>query len=76
MVQRAQALSADDPVLAAHLADWAWFADGDDPEVVRGALAVYSRRVAAPLPTQEALVYAEHMVRLQLKLNALQSRAK
>ena len=67
------ALADRNPELASHLADWAWYADSDDPEVAQGALNVYARRVAKPLPTQEVLVYAEHMVRLQLKLNELNS---
>ena len=71
VIQRAVALADSNPELASHLADWAWYADSDDPEVAQGALKVYSARVAKPLPTQEVLVYAEHMVRLQLKLNEL-----
>lgn len=73
VIQRAVALADSNPELASHLADWAWYADSDDPEVAQGALKVYSARVAKPLPTQEVLVYAEHMVRLQLKLNELNS---
>ena len=73
VIQRAVALADSNPELASHLADWAWYADSDDTEVAQGALKVYSARVAKPLPTQEVLVYAEHMVRLQLKLNELNS---
>lgn len=73
MILRATALAESNPDLAAHLADWAWYADSNDPEVVQGALKVYSQRVIRPLPTQEVLVYAEHMMRLQLRLNALNS---
>ncbi|HSW17907.1 MAG TPA: MBL fold metallo-hydrolase [Ramlibacter sp.] len=72
LVQRALALVDTNPALAAHLADWAWLADEQDKTVAQGALAVYARRVARPLPTQEALVYAEHMTRLQLVLNKAQ----
>lgn len=71
VIRRATALADRDPELASHLADWAWYADSNDPEVAQGALNVYARRVAKPLPTQEVLVYAEHMVRLQLRLNEL-----
>ena len=74
VIQRAVALADSNPELASHLADWAWYADSDDPEVAQGALNVYARRVAKPLPTQEVLVYAEHMVRLQLRLNELNSK--
>ena len=71
IIKRATTLASSNPQLASHLADWAWYADSNDVEVVRGALQVYSQRVGKPLPTQEALVYAEHMARLQLKLNDL-----
>lgn len=73
MTLRATALAESNPELAAHLADWAWYADSNDPEVVQGALKAYSQRVTRPLPTQEVLVYPEHMMRLQLRLNALGS---
>ena len=76
LIARAVAVAPSNPPLAAQLADWAWLADGDSLAVVQGALQVYGQRVAQPLPTQEALVYAEHMVRLQLKLQALQGRGK
>lgn len=72
LIERAVALAPQDAPLASQLADWAWLADGDNPVVVQGAMRVYAQRVAQPLPAQEALVYAEHMVRLQLKLQALQ----
>lgn len=71
LIKRATTLANRNPELASHLADWAWYADSNDVEIVKGALQVYSQRVAQPLPTQEVLVYAEHMVRLQLKLNEL-----
>lgn len=73
LIQRALALASTNPALASHLADWAWLASEEDSTVVQGALDVYAKRVAQPLPTQEALVYAEHMTRLQLKLNALKN---
>lgn len=71
LIQRALTLAPQSPALASQLADWAWLAAPDDAVVLRGAMDVYRRRVAAPLPTQEALVYAEHMTRLQLKLDQL-----
>lgn len=74
LIERALALADTEPALASHLADWAWLADEDDRAVVQGALGVYARRVAQPLPTQEALVYAEHMTRLQRKLNGMVPR--
>lgn len=76
LIARALAIAPANPPLAAQLADWAWLADGDSLPVVQGALQVYVQRVAQPLPTQEALVYAEHMVRLQIKLQALQGQGR
>ena len=73
LMTRALALADQNPALAASLADWAWLASEQDPAIVQGALQVYARRVAKPLPTQEALVYAEHMGRLQLTLNQLKA---
>lgn len=73
LIERALALADTDIALASHLADWAWLADDQDKTVAQGALEVYVKRVAQPLPTQEALVYAEHMARLQLRLNELAS---
>ncbi|MFO1292224.1 MAG: MBL fold metallo-hydrolase [Rubrivivax sp.] len=74
LIERALALAPNAIALAAQLADLAWFAAPDDDAVVRGAMEVYRRRVAEPLSTQEALVYAEHMVRLQLKLDELAAK--
>ncbi|MDB5731687.1 MAG: beta-lactamase [Variovorax sp.] len=42
--------------------------------IAHDALQVHARRVASPLPAQEALVYAEHMARLQLVLNQLKAK--
>jgi glyoxylase-like metal-dependent hydrolase (beta-lactamase superfamily II) len=71
LIERALALADTNPALASQLADWAWLSAEQDLAVVQGALKVYAKRVAHPLPTQEALVYAEHMGRLQLKINEL-----
>lgn len=75
LIARALELAPHNSALAAQLADWAWLADERDPKVLQGALQVYGQRVSQPLPTQEALVYAEHMVRLQLRLQDLISTA-
>ena len=71
LIERALQLAPQSPALASQLADWAWLAAPGDVAVVRGAMDVYRRRVADPLPTQEALVYAEHMTRLQFELDRL-----
>ena len=74
LMARALALADQQPALAANLADWAWLASDQTPAIVQGALEVYAKRVAKPLPTQEALVYAEHMARLQSVLNQLKAK--
>lgn len=71
LIERALQLAPQSPALASQLADWAWLAAPGDAAVIRGAMEVYRRRVADPLPTQEALVYAEHMTRLQFELDQL-----
>lgn len=71
LIERARKLAVQSPALASQLADWAWLAAPHDAVVLRGAMDVYRQRVAAPLPTQEALVYAEHMIKLQLKLDQI-----
>lgn len=76
LIAQGLALADQDPALACNLADWAWLAAETDMEVMQGALAVYAKRVARPLPTQEALVYAEHMTRLQLAISQAQAAEK
>lgn len=69
LIARALQLSRSDVALACNLADWAWLAAPADKTVLQGATAVYRARVAQLLPTQDALVYAEHLVNLQLQTN-------
>ena len=76
LIARALAVVDQNPALASNLADWAWLADGTDKAVIQGALDVYAKRVSHPLPTQEALVYAEHMTRLQLALTPSPAAAR
>lgn len=71
LIARAVQMAPTDVALACNLADWAWLSAPADRRIVAGALAVYGRRVADLLPTQDALVYAEHMVNLQLSLDRL-----
>jgi len=70
LIGRAVAQRLAQPAVAASLADWAWLAAPDDAVVLKGALQVYGARVDERTTTQEALVYLEHMVRLQLSLDA------
>jgi alkyl sulfatase BDS1-like metallo-beta-lactamase superfamily hydrolase len=67
LIARALQLSSSDVALACNLADWAWLAAPTNKAVLDGATAVYRARVASLLPTQDALVYAEHLVNLRLQ---------
>lgn len=71
LIERARALCASDPAVAASLADWAWLAAPDDLLVLQGALEVYAGRIGDQTTTQEALTYLEHMVRLKVRLTDL-----
>jgi alkyl sulfatase BDS1-like metallo-beta-lactamase superfamily hydrolase len=67
----AQKLAEQDTSLAIRFADWIWLAHPENKEVIRASLTLYGRHVSTPRPTQEALVCAEHMIRLQEKLSSL-----
>lgn len=68
LIAKALVLSRTDPAMAVSLADWAWLAAPSDPDVLKGALKVYSARISKDTTTQEALVYVEHMVHLTMQL--------
>lgn len=72
LLQRALALPQEQSALAIKLADWAWLADEQNPQTLRDCLKVYARHVSQPKPTQEATIYAEHMIRLQQRLDELE----
>lgn len=73
VLERMAALREQDPVLACHLADWAWLAAGDDPRVLRAASAIWLERLRRlAIPTQEAVEYVEHLVTLRVQLEALE----
>lgn len=74
LIARAQALAPDAPALAASLADWAWLAAPRDRAVLQGAFDVYVRIVNERTPTQEALVYFEHLTRLKLLIEDAPAR--
>ena len=47
---------------ACHLADWAWYAQPDHPEVPQLVIDVYRARILDPASnTQEMTVYLDHM---------------
>lgn len=73
-ILHAQGLADRDTYLAIKFADWIWLAHPDQARAVQACLAVYGKHVSTPKPTQEALVYAEHMIRLQVALTSLKAR--
>lgn len=72
LLARSEALMQTNPVLACHVADWAWLAAPDDPRVLRVATTVWLERLRRQsLPTQEAVEYIEHLVTLRVRLEAV-----
>lgn len=71
VLSRSEALRETDPVLACHLADWAWLTAPTDARVLRVATAVWLERLKRlQIPTQEAVEYVEHLVTLRVQLEA------
>jgi alkyl sulfatase BDS1-like metallo-beta-lactamase superfamily hydrolase len=71
VLARIQALRENDPVMACHLADWAWLAAADDPRVLAAATAAWLERLRRlTVPTQEAVEYVEHLVTLRVQLDS------
>ena len=76
VVERARQLVDTDPAIAAHLVDWAWFANEGDVAVGRAVLEVYTARITAGRSnTQEVLMYLDHMTDVQLAMDAPSSDA-
>jgi len=74
LLARIDTLRATDPVLACHLADWAWLAAPDDARVLSTASAAWLERLRRlPTPTQEAVEYVEHLVTLRVQAEQLAS---
>lgn len=67
-IAHAKHLSLSNSALAIKFADWIWLANPTIPKALRACLEIYAKHVSTPKPTQEALVYAEHMIRLELSL--------
>lgn len=65
LIARALELVGSDPRLACQLADWAHEADPDNPSIRRATIDIYTSRIDADdTPTQEALVYLDHLAQL------------
>jgi glyoxylase-like metal-dependent hydrolase (beta-lactamase superfamily II) len=71
LVARARALAPTDLPLACNLADLAWLAAPSDPAVLAAGTDLYLQRLRAGVPTQEAIEYIEHLVRLRAARDAL-----
>lgn len=74
LVAHTRSLLQTDPVLACHMADWAYFAAPNNPEVLQVALEAYAKRIEPGVPAQEINVYLSHMTDLKWQLNQLQGR--
>ena len=62
LVAAARDLLDTDVAQACHLADWAWLADPNDPDVQQIVIDVYRARILDPASnTQEMLVYLDQM---------------
>jgi alkyl sulfatase BDS1-like metallo-beta-lactamase superfamily hydrolase len=69
LVARARSLSVDDPVMACHLADWAFFADEHHLDAARAVIDVYRDRIIHDTKnTQQVLVYLDHMTEARIRL--------
>ena len=58
----------EDPALAGTLADWAFFAEPMNAEVLSAGLKVYVERLRAAPPLMEATVYLDHAAELAARL--------
>ncbi len=77
LITRIETLRTTDPVLACHLADWAWLAAPDDARVLATASATWLERLRRlPTPTQEAVEYVEHLVTLRVQAERVASAAR
>jgi glyoxylase-like metal-dependent hydrolase (beta-lactamase superfamily II) len=67
LMDRALELIDSDVRLACQLADWAYFAQPDSERIRSDASRVYIARIISDeTPTQEALVYLDHLAELEL----------
>lgn len=73
---RARALLPTQPMLAARLADWAYYGAPDKPKALRLAIDVYIARLLEPnMPVQEGLIYLDMASKARAKLANLEKAA-
>ncbi|MFM8542641.1 MAG: hypothetical protein ACKOAM_05315, partial [Chakrabartia sp.] len=71
---RARALLLANPMLAARLADWAYFGAPEDPKALKLVIDVYLARIAEPdMPVQEGLIYLDMAAKARAKLAELEA---
>lgn len=76
LVSRARELLHSDPLLASHLADWAFYAEPDNALVLQLGIDTYTRRIEPGIPLQEINVYLSHLVELKWRLQNLRGYAE
>ncbi len=77
LTQRARELSASNQRLAAHLVDWAFFADPDNALAQQAVIDVYRARILAPeTNTQEALAYLDQMAEARARQLAVEQSTR
>lgn len=70
---RARALLPTQPMLAARLADWAYYGAPDNPKALRLVIDVYLARLLEPnMPVQEGLIYFDMAAKARAKLATLE----
>ena len=76
MAREALQVLPTNPRLAGNLADWAFYAEPGNAEVLRAGLEVYLARLHASPPLMEATVYLDHAAELSARLQASQKAAE
>ena len=72
--KRARAVLPTDPMLAARLADWAYYGAPNDPKALQLAIDVYLARIAEPdMPVQEGIIYLDVASRARARLEQLKA---
>lgn len=70
---RARALLPSQPMLAARLADWAYYGAPNDPKALRLVIDVYLARLSEPnMPVQEGLIYFDMASKARARLAQLE----
>lgn len=72
--KRARQVLPTDPMLAARLADWAYYGAPDDTKALQLAIDVYLARIAEPdMPVQEGIIYLDVASRARARLEQVKT---